>query len=116
MIQEGITHISLQSLAGGAAVERFNDELEAVLRNVLDVNTEAEAKRTINLSVELLPNEERTSMTIKIKCSSKVAAARAISSFGYIGQKGGKVIATEYNPKQPGLYEVTSENKEEAKS
>lgn len=96
--------IRLETLAGGAAVERFNDELQAVLKNVIDPNTSHKTKRRITLTVELMPNEERTSMNIGVKCESKLAPPKAVESFGYIGvEKNGEVVATEYNPRQPVL-------------
>lgn len=95
--------ICLETLKGGAAIERFNDELAKVLQNIIDPNVESKTKRTITLQVEWVPNEERTTVNIKIKCKSALAPSRPVETFGYIGEKGGEVYATEYNPRQPEL-------------
>jgi len=40
-----MTRINLATLAGGAAQERFNYELQKVLENISDANTEPKTKR-----------------------------------------------------------------------
>lgn len=41
--------VSLDTLGGGAAVERFNYELSRVLENILDLNTNPTAGRQVQL-------------------------------------------------------------------
>jgi len=53
--------VSLDNLGGGAAVEKFNDELVEVLRNIQDPNTSPTAMREIKLTVSLKPAEDRAS-------------------------------------------------------
>lgn len=105
--------LCLENLGGGAAIERFDDELKAILANIADVNTSAKTKRSIKLTVEFSPNEERSTMNIAIKCESKLAPPKPVTSFGYIGvEHDGSVVATEYNPRQPELPMVGDNRKE----
>jgi len=65
--------ISLINLGGGAAVEKFQIELNQVLANIMDVNTD-EGKREIVLKVEFKPSRDRDACDIRIHCKSKLAA------------------------------------------
>ncbi|MEK5479915.1 hypothetical protein NYE70_23755 [Paenibacillus sp. FSL R5-0407] len=49
--------IKLESLADGSISERFNQELQKVLINIADPNTEAKTTRKINISLTIKPNE-----------------------------------------------------------
>lgn len=95
--------LCLETLREGAAVERFNDELSVVLKNMVDFNTDAKVKRNITLKVEFTPNEDRTNFNERITCTSKLAPPRAVEGFGYIKQTNEGIEASEYNPSQPEL-------------
>lgn len=96
--------LCLETLREGAAVERFNDELRVVFANMVDFNTDHKTKRSITLTVEFIPNEERTGFAERIKCVSKLAPPKPVEGFGYIKiEKDGEVTATEFNPQQPEL-------------
>jgi len=96
--------VCLETLRGGAAVERFNDALEEVLANVVDPNTSYKVKRKITLTVILAPEEDRKGVDIEIKCETKLAPAKSVDGYAYIRKnEAGEVIATEYHPEQPEL-------------
>lgn len=95
--------LCLETLREGAAVERFNDELLVILKNMVDFNTDAKVKRSITLKVEFTPNEDRTRFNERISCTSKLAPPKAVEGFGYITQTKDGIEATEYNPNQPEL-------------
>lgn len=96
--------LCLETLREGSAVERFNDELKVVFKNMVDMNTGHNVRRSVTLTVEFVPNEERTRFKEIIKCVSKLAPPKPVEGFGYIQQpKSGEIIATEYNPEQPEL-------------
>lgn len=93
--------VTLQNLGGGAAAEQFNHELNRVLENILDPNTRATAPREITLKVKIKPDDDRELADLEIHCASKLAAVKPYPTQIYIGvQRGGEVVATEYNPKQ----------------
>lgn len=96
--------LCLETLREGAAVERFNDELKTVLANCVDWNTNHKTKRSITLTVDFMPKEDRKEMEISIKCVSKLAPPKPVDSYAYISAlEDGPVTATEYNPRQPEL-------------
>ena len=49
----------LDELMDGALTERFNYEMERVLNNVFDPNTNPKAKRQIQIVIDIVPNERR---------------------------------------------------------
>jgi len=103
--------ITLTNLGGGAAVERFNYELNRVLQNIHDPNTPAQAVRTITLTVKLTPDETREIADTSISCSSKVAPFRDFPTRIFMRKVGDEVIARENaDPSQIGLFsEATTE-------
>jgi hypothetical protein len=94
--------VSLATLAQGAALERFDDELAKVLENIMDPNTMAEKEREIVLKVKIKPNEARDFCQVRLECSSRTAAAKTFETHIYVGwdKVNGTVKATEYNPQQ----------------
>ena len=80
--EEGIT---LDNLGDGAMKELFQVELDRVLKDILDLNTEAKAVREVNIKVVFKPDEERDLGATGIKVTSKLAGSRIFAtrvSFG----------------------------------
>lgn len=102
--------VNLVSLAEGAAVERFDIELEKILRNIADVNTEPEAPREINLKVRIKPDEDREIGAVTISVTSKCPGLKAVSTRVYFGRMGGRPVAVESNPKQLGIFTPPQSN------
>lgn len=95
--------ISLVNIGGGAAVEKFDYELERVVKNLLDPNT-TDAKRTITLKVKFKPQKGREACDIEIECSSTEAPCEAYETMAYLGLgRSGKPEIYESNPQQMGL-------------
>lgn len=93
--------VSLDSLGGGAAVERFNYELARVLNNIVDINTNPTAVRTVTLTLKIKPNEERNFAINDIAVSSKLAPIKPVTTSMHISEGiAGNVRATEFNPQQ----------------
>jgi hypothetical protein len=72
------TEVSLGSIGNGAASELFQRELEAVLKNMQDVNTKHDAKRKITLSFIFAADEARETCSATIKCESKLAPVKPL--------------------------------------
>lgn len=92
--------LTLLTVGYGAAVELFEQELKRVLENVLDPNTEPEAKRAITLKVTVTPNKERTQIGVSVEADSRLAPFRGAGSVAFIGRKRGEVIAVAHDPRQ----------------
>lgn len=91
--------VSLATLLRGGAIERFDDELQRVLENILDPNTD-DGKRSVTLTVTLDPSENRQSASVDVKCSSKVQGARPVDTTIFFAQRHGRAVAVEHNPDQ----------------
>lgn len=95
-----IDEVSIDTLAGGALVERANDALAQAYSNILDPNTPATEKRKVLIEVTLTPTEMRDFCVTDIKVSTKLAAPTPVQSRMYLGQGPDGPVATEYDPKQ----------------
>lgn len=100
--------VSLESMARGAPIEMFNDELANCIRNIQDVNTDAEKPRTITLSVKMTPDASRKFATVEIQAASKLAPMKAVGTGFYIGMRAGQPVAKEYDDRQLQIENVSS--------
>ena len=94
--------ISLANLGRGACIEKFDDEFQKVLINILDPNTNG-GKREINLRVIIKPNQDRNFCTLQVHCTSKLGAVKAFETQMFVGLDVHGPKASEHNPKQLGL-------------
>lgn len=99
-MQENEKFLSLDTLAQGAAVEKFNDELAKVLANIKDVNTSPTAARSVTLTYTIKPDEDRSFGSTTIEAKSKIAPPKGVSLPIYIGMHAGHAVATERDTKQ----------------
>ena len=90
--------LSLTNIGKGSAVELFNVELCRVLENALDPNFKAEAARTINLKVTLIPTKERDMGTVKVEVKSTLPPRTNDGCYVTIGKQGGKAVAANVTP------------------
>ena len=63
----------LHTMAMGRADEVFTRELQRVIENVLDQNTDPEAKRTITVEFTFKSDHTRAGMDVKVAAKSKLA-------------------------------------------
>lgn len=76
--------LGIESLASGAAMERFDDALAVVLANIIDPDT-GKGVREINLKVKFKPNDERSMTEIRIECKTKLQPATELTTHAYLG-------------------------------
>jgi hypothetical protein len=93
-------YISLETLAQGAAVELFNDELTRVLGNILDPNTKPTTTRSVTLTFTIKPDEDRSYAGALIDVKSKLAPVKGVGLPIHIGQRAGHPVATERDTRQ----------------
>ena len=97
----------LDELMDGALTERFNLEMERVLKNVFDPNTDPKAKRQITIVIEIQPNERRDAAGFKVDVKSKTAPPIAMEQTCFIFQDDeGNVVATEITKQVPGQMDM----------
>ncbi len=97
--------VSLTTIKGGAAVEKFNYALHRVLENIDDPNTDADAIRAIKLTVKMKPSPDRAEVAYSIQVEAKLAPPMADGGIMYVGRRQGGLVAVDYNPKQPDMFD-----------
>ena len=107
MADKTLPVVTLETLADGAAAELFQSELDKVLRNIQDPNTDATAVRKVTLEVTFAPDEEREMGNVKVKATSRLAGLKGAETRVFFGRHQGQLVATEWNPKQAGLFDET---------
>ncbi|WP_245864480.1 replication terminator protein [Paenibacillus donghaensis] len=88
--------ITLDSLADGGIVERFQQELDKVLANIGDPNTSAKAARKVNISLTIKPDEKREIAEVSIQATSNLAPAKELMTTILMDRDNdGKVVGAE---------------------
>jgi len=105
LTEKQIQVVTLENLADGAAAELFQSELDKVLRNIQDPNTDATAVRKVTLEVTFSPDEEREMGDVRVKATSRLAGLKGAETRVFFGRHAGQLVATEWNPKQAGLFD-----------
>lgn len=82
------------TLGAGAAVEKFAEELKAVLKNIRDPNTQADAKRKIVMEWAFEPDGDREVVKVAITARSVFAATKPTSEVMFIGRQDGQTVGT----------------------
>ena len=100
--------ITFDTIAHGAAAEKFQAELMRVLANIADPNTPALKKRTINIKLAFAPNTDRSEAIITVDSNSTLVASQTCDSHVFLGRHKGALVAIEHNPNQLGLFEEKS--------
>jgi hypothetical protein len=97
--------VRLETIACGAAAERFNEELEKVLANIADINTDPEKSRAITLTITFQPNKMREQATVVVASVAKLAPVKPADSVVYFGKNRGRRIAVEFDPRQGSFFD-----------
>jgi hypothetical protein len=92
--------IGLATLGGGVALEKFKDEFQRVVENILDPNTGATVTRSVTITVTIKPTVDRLVGAISVSASSKLAASASYGTRAYFGKDGDRALAFEDDPKQ----------------
>ena len=96
--------LSLTNIKEGAAVEMFDLQLDKVLANINDINTDLKA-RSITLTLNLTPNDDRTLLTIALDCTSKIRHQEKQKAYADIKiDERGRAFAVERRQQQRTLF------------
>lgn len=80
--------VELTKLGNGGAEDLFNHQLQNVLENIKDVNTDPKAKRSILMKIEIIPSEDRNHGAVNIHCTSKLAGKKPAQAMFAFGEDG----------------------------
>lgn len=95
---------SIVEMARGAIMERVDLELSRVMENIMDANTRPDAKRSISLTIEFVPDNERQTIRVSASAKSKLVPTNPVVTGLYVtGAPGtGELTAVELTPNIPG--------------
>ena len=93
-----MARVNLETFAGGALQEKFDDAMEKVLQNMTDPNTPWKNKRKITVEVTFEQNEDRDDSSVNVSVIPKLAAVKPVETRMAIGRDlaTGKCYAEDY--------------------
>ncbi len=103
-VENHFKELTLETLAQGAAGERFDHAFRTLLANVQDPNTDPRAKRKIALTLTIQPDSEREQAGMSIDVKIVTAPVRSVSQPIHLGMKDGKLAAVAFDPKQGDMF------------
>lgn len=105
-----MSRVNLETFAGGALQEKFDDAMEKVLVNMTDPNTPWKNKRKIIVEVSFEQNEDRDDSTVNVSVVPKLAPVKPVSTRMAIGKdlETGEVFASEYGSQCRGQMTMDS--------
>lgn len=108
--------VNLNSINSGAATELFDEEFKKVIKNIMDVNTSAQASREIQITVKIRPSKDRQTATTLIQVKSKLAPLKPHEHFLHFRFDGSRTKALTHDPgiqDIPGLIDNHKFNKKD---
>ena len=107
---------SLLQMAKGAIQERVDYEVTRVVDNLLDMNTEAKAKRKVTLNIVMTTDDDRRVVKVEASAKSTLAPVTPIGTSLVITADGnGEMMLAEIVPQVPGQISMTGEEQEAPK-
>lgn len=105
---------SILDMARGAFKERVDYKMAKVVDNILDVNTNAEKKRSLTVTLTFTPSADRRRIGVSVTAKSKLEPTSAVGTSLYItGDEDGQVSAVEMVPQIPGQQTMNGGEQEE---
>lgn len=94
---------SILDMATGAIKERVDYDVTKVINNILDLNTKAQAKRKITLTIEFVPDEDRKKIAISVTSKATLCPTNPVSTaLTFIPNRDGEAQLVEMVPQVPG--------------
>ena len=107
---------SLLQMAKGAIQERVDYEVTRVVDNLLDMNTEAKAKRKVTLTITMTTDDDRRVVKVEASAKSALAPVTPLGTSLVITADGnGEMMLAEIVPQVPGQISMTGTEQEAPK-
>lgn len=90
---------SILQMCNGAFQERTDYEMNRLIDNILDPNTDPVAKRKVQITLELKPDAERTTVAVSCSVKSSLAPTYPVATMLYIAAND---TVIEMTPQIPG--------------
>lgn len=95
--------INLQDLANGSVAERINIELQKVLENIADPNTDARKARKLQITLTFKADEERDIANLSVQVKPTIVPAKNAETKILLDyDSAGKVTGAELKSSQKG--------------
>ena len=98
--------MNLNEIAGGGLQELFSHEMDKVLKNIKDPNTDPKATRKISISLSIKPDEQRMVGNVDIKVSHTSAPIRGLATNILMEKTGAGVTVSEISDQVPGQIDM----------
>lgn len=95
-----LKQITLDNLAGGAASEIFERELNSVARNIADQNTDPKKTRKIVLTISFTPDENREEVKLSVSAKATIVPVKPANKTIHLGKLDGKPTLFANNQRQ----------------
>lgn len=107
---------SILQMGRGAFAERADYEMNRVIDNILDPNTKATAKRKVTLTLEMVPDKERSQISVVVTSKSTLAPTNPAGTTLFVSaDANGEMVVVEAVPQVPGQMAIDGEIQEEPK-
>jgi hypothetical protein len=72
--------IDLTNFADGSVAEKFNQELQKVLENIADPNTDPKKVRKLTLTIKVAGNDKRDVLDVQVEAKAALIPSKAIET------------------------------------
>jgi hypothetical protein len=98
---------SVLEMVQGAILERADYEMKNILENILDVNTKADKKRTLTITIDIIPDSERRNLRMLCTAKSKLEPTNPVATSLYVNNsEAGQISVIELTPQIPGQMDL----------
>lgn len=102
--------LSLNTICEGQIPTVFTRELREVLDNIADPNTAASKTRTITLTLNLKPLDDRSGAVMSFTCKSKLVPVSVAASTCFLSRHTGRLEAYGMDTRQGVLFGQSPES------
>ena len=104
--------VNILELGQGAIQEQINGEVNRIMANVLDPNTDAKTARKLTITLTFKPDENREVVSCSAQAKSNLAPVKAITTSLIVeSDKDGNPIAAELTKNDPNQISAFDEGK-----
>ena len=100
--------VNLDTFAGGTLAVKLNEELQNIIDNIADPNTDATKVRKLTLTIAIKPTAKRSTAQVQIQAKSALSPVIPSETTIVIDKdiKTGKIIAAEIGGQVQGQMEM----------
>lgn len=100
--------VNLQTFAGGSLAEQLNTELQKVIDNIADPNTDSGKARKLTCTITIKPSSKRSTAAVSIQTKSTLVPVMPSETTIMIDKDitTGRVLAAEIGNQVPGQIEM----------